>query len=161
MAKTPRSAPPRATYRLQFNQGFRLSDAAELVDYFDALGIGALYTSPLLTATPGAAHGYHVTDPTAVNPEVGGEGELAELEAACKRTGMGLVVDIVPNHLAASPQNPWWLDVLEHGPASTWAAAFDIDWQEGGGRLVLPILGHPPREALEEGELRVALDEGG
>ncbi|MDQ4130590.1 MAG: malto-oligosyltrehalose synthase, partial [Actinomycetota bacterium] len=162
MAKPARSMPPpRATYRLQFNQRFGLRDAVELIDYFDSLGIGALYASPLLTATPGAAHGYHVINPTALNPEVGGAGELAELDAACKRAGMGLVVDIVPNHLAASPQNPWWLDVLEHGPASTWATAFDVDWEGGGGRLVLPILARPPDEAFEEGELRVALDEDG
>ncbi|MFN2556876.1 MAG: malto-oligosyltrehalose synthase [Nitriliruptorales bacterium] len=152
---------PGSTYRLQFNRRFRLRDAAELVDYFDALGIRALYASPLLAATRGTEHGYHVTDPTTLNPEVGGAGELAELTGALERTGMGLLVDIVPNHLAASSENPWWVDVLEHGPASPWAAFFDIDWEEGGGRLVLPILGRPVGEALEEGQLKVALDQAG
>ncbi|MDP8928932.1 MAG: malto-oligosyltrehalose synthase, partial [Actinomycetota bacterium] len=152
---------PRSTYRLQIHQRFRLRDAAELIDYLDALGIGDLYASPLLTATRGAPHGYHVTDPTRVNPEVGGVGELAQLAMALDDAGMGLLLDIVPNHLAASPENPWWVDVLEHGPASAWAASFDIDWEAGDGRVVLPILGRPEREALERGEIRIALDEAG
>ncbi len=152
---------PRPTYRLQFNQQFRLRDAAEVVDYLDTLGIGDLYASPLLTATRGAEHGYHVTDPTTVNHELGGAWELAQLDRALDRGDMGLLVDIVPNHLAASLENPWWGDVLEHGPGSSWAAFFDIDWEEGGGRLVLPILARPEGEVLEEGELRVALDAAG
>lgn len=152
---------PRSTYRLQIHAGFGLRDAAEVIGYLDALAIGDLYASPLLTAKRGAPHGYHVTDPTHVNPEVGGAEELSQLAGALDDAGMGLLLDIVPNHLAASPENPWWVDVLQHGRASTWAASFDIDWQAGDGRIVLPILGHPEREALEQGELSIVLDEAG
>ncbi|MCV7100826.1 malto-oligosyltrehalose synthase [Mycobacterium palustre] len=141
--------PVLSTYRLQLRGessgfGFTLADAEDLLDYLDDLGVTHLYLSPILTAAPGSTHGYDVTDPTTVSPELGGADGLARLSAAARARGMGLVVDIVPNHVGIdSPQeNPWWWDVLRHGRDSPYASFFDIDWDlDVDGRIVLPILG--------------------
>jgi (1->4)-alpha-D-glucan 1-alpha-D-glucosylmutase len=146
---------PSATYRIQLHGGTTLDDVADLAPYLAALGVSDLYLSPVLVAPAGAAHGYHVLDPTQVDPQLGGDAALSRLRAATEPLGMGLLVDIVPNHLAASPENPWWRDVLENGPASTYARAFDIDWEAGGGQVVLPLLGRPLEEVLAAGELTV------
>src|SRR5690242_16378272 len=133
-----------STYRLQLRgDRFTLDDAAELLDYLDDLGVSHLYLSPILTAVRGSAHGYDVTDPTAVSAELGGPEGLARLSAAARARGMGLVVDIVPNHVGIDrpEQNPWWWDVLRHGRSSPYAAFFDIDWDVGDGRIILPLLG--------------------
>ncbi|OMC43139.1 malto-oligosyltrehalose synthase [Mycobacterium sp. IS-1264] len=140
--------PVRATYRLQLRGessgfGFTFADAENLLDYLDDLGVSHLYLSPILTAARGSSHGYDVTDPTTVSPELGGPEGLARLSAAARTRGMGLVVDIVPNHVGIDrpEQNPWWWDVLRHGRSSPYAAFFDIDWDVGDGRIVLPLLG--------------------
>lgn len=156
---------PAATYRLQFNAGYGFAQASSLVPYLHALGITDLYASPLLAARQGSPHGYDIIDPTRLNPELGGEEGFRLLADALQRHGMGLVLDIVPNHMAASPENPWWLDVLRHGPESPYAGYFAIDWQPPwpgrNGRLLLPVLGQPFGIALEAGELKLELDADG
>jgi (1->4)-alpha-D-glucan 1-alpha-D-glucosylmutase len=140
--------PVLSTYRLQLRGessgfAFTLTDAENLLDYLDELGVSHLYLSPILTAAAGSNHGYDVTDPTTVSAELGGADGLARLSAAARTRGMGLVVDIVPNHMGIErpEQNPWWWDVLRHGSSSPYAAYFDIDWDLDDGRIVLPILG--------------------
>ena len=125
---------PRATMRLQFHKGFTFADAEALVPYFARLGISHVYASPITTARPGSMHGYDVIDPTRVNPELGGEEALRKLVAALRAAGLGLIVDIVPNHMAVGAENAWWFDVLKHGPASRYAPYFDIDWNADGRR---------------------------
>ena len=140
--------PILATYRLQLRGpssglGFTFADAENLLDYLDELGVSHLYLSPIMTAIGGSTHGYDVADPTAVSPELGGAAGLARLSAAARARGMGLIVDIVPNHVGVDQpeQNPWWWDVLRHGRSSEYASYFDIDWEVGDGRIVLPFLG--------------------
>jgi (1->4)-alpha-D-glucan 1-alpha-D-glucosylmutase len=154
---------PRATLRLQFHAGFTLDDACAHVDHFAALGVSHVYASPLWTARPGSTHGYDIVDPTAVNPELGGEPALRRFVAALRARGLGLVLDIVPNHMGVGCcENPWWQDVLERGPASAYAHWFDIDWHPSDpalqGRLLAPFLGRPYGEALEAGELALGCD---
>ena len=122
---------PAVTYRPQFNSEFGFAEAEPLIPYLDALGITDLYASPLLQAREGSAHGYDVTDPRRIDPEVGGRIGFTELSAALKAHRMGLLLDIVPNHMAASTENPWWRDILRWGRHSTHAAKFDINWQAG------------------------------
>src|SRR3954463_4505601 len=106
----------RATYRVQMHAGFKLRDALEIVPYLDALGISHLYASPILVARSGSTHGYDVIDHTRINPELGGEEDFRRLVAALRENGLGVIVDIVPNHMAVGgSDNPWWLDVLENG----------------------------------------------
>lgn len=137
-----------STYRLQLRGassgfGFTFADAENLLDYLDELGVSHLYLSPILTAVTGSTHGYDVTDPTTVSAELGGPDGLAKLSAAARARGMGLIVDIVPNHVGIDQpqQNPWWWDVLRHGRSSPYATFFDIDWNLADGRIVLPVLG--------------------
>jgi (1->4)-alpha-D-glucan 1-alpha-D-glucosylmutase len=132
---------PSSTYRVQLRPELTFTDAAELVDYLRALGVGALYTSPVLDATPGSTHGYDVVDPTRARPELGGEAARKALSARLKEAGLGLVVDIVPNHMAVEvpKTDAWWWDVLRHGRESAYAGYFDIDWSRR--RLLLPVLG--------------------
>ena len=150
---------PRATYRLQFHRGFTFEDAVRIVPYLADLGVSHIYASPILAARAGSTHGYDGIDPTRVNPELGGEAGLRALVAALKARGMGLVLDIVPNHMAASSENAWWVDVLRHGQASRYARFFDIDWRREDGKVLLPVLGRPLNEVLEAGEL-VRHDDG-
>ncbi len=140
--------PVLSTYRLQLRGpssgfGFTFADAEKLVDYLDDLGVSHLYLSPVLTAVSGSGHGYDVADPTTVSPELGGPDGLARLSAAARARGMGLIVDIVPNHMGIDKpdQNAWWWDVLRHGRSSDYATYFDIDWDLSDGRIVLPLLG--------------------
>jgi (1->4)-alpha-D-glucan 1-alpha-D-glucosylmutase len=153
---------PRATARLQLNQDFRFEHACALVDYYDALGVSHLYASPILTARPGSTHGYDVVDPTRVNPELGGEKGLRALCSLLHQRGMGLIVDIVPNHMAVGADNAWWQDVLRWGRRSRYAEWFDIDWESPdpalAGKLCLPFLGRPYGEALAAGELKLHFD---
>ncbi len=122
---------------------FTFADAENLLEYLDGLGVSHLYLSPILTAQRGSTHGYDVTDATTVSAELGGAEGLARLSSAARSRGMGLIVDIVPNHVGvADPvQNSWWWDVLKHGPDSPYASYFDIDWELDSGRIVLPVLG--------------------
>lgn len=152
---------PRATYRLQFHRGFTFADGAAVVPYLADLGISHLYASPILKARAGSSHCYDVVDPTRINPELGGEAGLRDLSAALRRHDMGLVVDIVPNHMGVGgDENPFWLDVLRQGPASPWAAMFDIDWEAGGGRLLAPVLGAPYGKVLAGADLKLVREEG-
>lgn len=156
---------PGATYRIQFNRGFRFADARALVTYLHALGVTDLYASPLLQAREGSPHGYDVTDPTRLNRELGGEEAFAELTAALQQHGMGLLLDIVPNHMAASTENPWWADLLQNGPASSYAAWFDIDWHPWrpglANKILLPVLSAPYGWELETQKLSLVLEEDG
>jgi (1->4)-alpha-D-glucan 1-alpha-D-glucosylmutase len=154
----PESAHPTATYRVQVRPEFPLAATAELTDYLSDLGVSHLYTSPLLTAMPGSPHGYDVVDHRAVNPELGGPEGLSALSAAVRAAGLGLVVDIVPNHagVADPAVNPTWWDVLRNGQKSEFADFYDIDWSRG--RVLLPVLGADPDEldklTVQDGELR-------
>ena len=157
---------PRATMRLQLHKAFTFSDAAALVPYLADLGISHVYSSPILTARAGSIHGYDVVDPTAVNPELGGEPGLREFVAVLRAHGLGLIVDIVPNHMAVGgSDNPWWTDLLRHGRASRYADFFDVDWETDDpdlrGKILAPFLGRPYGEALDAGEIRVAQSSSG
>ncbi len=150
-----------ATYRLQFHRGFTLRDACQLVPYLAELGVSHIYASPLLTARCGSTHGYDVCDPTTLNPELGTESDLAKLVQDLRARNMGLVLDIVPNHMSTGPQNPWWWDILKHGRASRYAKYFDIDWQASAngaaGKVVVPILGKELPRVLQQGQLRLVM----
>lgn len=152
---------PRATLRLQFHRGFTFADAARRAGWIAALGVSHVYASPIAVARPGSMHGYDVIDPTNVSPELGGEEGLLSLAAALRAVGVGLILDIVPNHMAADTRNAWWRDVLRQGRASRHAEWFDIDWEttaEGPARILLPVLGRPLAEVIDAGELAVAAD---
>lgn len=156
---------PTATYRLQFNQQFRFSDARLWLPYLEELGITDLYASPLLTARRESPHGYDVIDPVRLNPELGSRADFDSLTGDQQQRGMGLLLDIVPNHMAASLENPWWRDVLRHGKESAYASFFDIDWYPPRrgltGRVLLPILGGHYGSALENQEFRLVVAEEG
>ena len=143
--------------------GFTFDDAVEIVDYLADLGVSHVYLSPILQAAAGSTHGYDVVDHSRLNAELGGEAAHDRLAEALQRRGMGQIVDIVPNHMAIAESNTWWWDVLENGPSSRWAAAFDIDWDtEGASRqkVLLPILGDHYGRVLEAGDLRLDRDGG-
>jgi (1->4)-alpha-D-glucan 1-alpha-D-glucosylmutase len=141
----PPPTPVVSTYRLQLRgDAFTFADAVSLLDYLDALGVSHVYLSPILTAAQGSTHGYDVTDPTSVSAALGGPEGLARLSEAARERGMGVIVDIVPNHVGVDDpqQNRWWWDVLTHGRGSRYASYFDIDWTlDPDGRIVLPVLG--------------------
>jgi (1->4)-alpha-D-glucan 1-alpha-D-glucosylmutase len=133
----------QSTYRVQLSGAFPFAAAGQVVPYLADLGVSHLYSSPILRARSGSAHGYDVVDPTQVAPELGGEAGLRELVAALRAAGMGLIVDLVPNHLTTSNENPWWVETLRHGRDAEAARVFDIDWEAGGGKVRLPVLGGP------------------
>ena len=145
---------PIATYRLQFREGTTFDTAAATAPYLARLGISHLYASPVCTAIAGSTHGYDVCDHQALDPALGGADGFDRLSQALRAEGLGLILDIVPNHMAASPENPWWRDVLEWGEASRYADHFDIDWSAAS--VSLPILGAPYGEALAAGEFQLA-----
>jgi (1->4)-alpha-D-glucan 1-alpha-D-glucosylmutase len=150
---------PVSTYRLQIRKGFTLFDAAETVPYLHSLGVDWVYLSPVLTAEQGSDHGYDVTDPSAVDPERGGPEGLAAVSKAARAAGMGVLIDIVPNHVGvATPvQNPWWWSLLKEGRKSRYAEAFDVDWDLAAGRIRLPVLGSDDdldQLEIKDGELR-------
>ncbi|MBB6287186.1 MULTISPECIES: malto-oligosyltrehalose synthase [unclassified Pseudomonas] len=158
-----KALPLRATQRLQFHKGFTLDDAVPLVPYFAQLGISHLYASPLLSARAGSMHGYDVVDPTSVNPELGGEPALRRLVEALREHDMGLILDIVSNHMAVGgADNPWWLDLLEWGRLSPYSEFFDIQWHSPDpllkGQLLMPFLGSDYGEALQSGTLTLHFD---
>jgi (1->4)-alpha-D-glucan 1-alpha-D-glucosylmutase len=154
---------PSSCYRLQLSPDFTLEDARRAAPYLRELGVGDLYLSPILAARPESTHGYDVTDPTRVRPEIGGEPALRALAAEAARLDMGLLVDTVPNHMAADHRNPWWWDVLRLGRDAAHAHVFDIDWDAPGcdGRVVLPVLDGEPGDLIGRGELRLEEGSGG
>lgn len=146
---------PAATYRIQFRDGMDFDKAVALVPYLKRLGISHLYASPVFTATSDSTHGYDITDANEIDPVLGGRAGFDRLSEALKAAGLGLILDIVPNHMAASLENPWWRDVIEHGGKSRYARHFDIDWSR---RLTLPFLGDTFEEVLEKGEITLKAD---
>jgi (1->4)-alpha-D-glucan 1-alpha-D-glucosylmutase len=156
---------PLATYRLQLHKEFRFADAIALVPYLSSLGVTHVYASPFLKARPGSNHGYDIVDHNRINPEIGTEAELEAWIGALQARGMGLVLDIVPNHMGVlQSDNPWWHDVLEKGRASPYAKFFDIDWNpakpELRNKVLLPVLGSHYGEVLERNEIKVAKENG-
>jgi (1->4)-alpha-D-glucan 1-alpha-D-glucosylmutase len=154
---------PGSTYRLQMHAGFPLRDAARISVYLQALGISHPYTSSLVAAKPGSTHGYDVTDPSRLNPEIGTDDEFDAWVVDLRQRGMGLVLDTVPNHM--SVPNQWIDDLLEHGPASPYAGYFDIAWndhprQQLHGKVLLPILARPYGAEIEAGQFRVEFVNG-
>jgi len=153
----PGPAIPRATVRLQLGAGCGFDEAAALVPYLEALGVSHVYASPFLKARAGSAHGYDITDHAQLNPEIGDAAALDRLVEALDARGMGLILDFVPNHMGVGSDNPWWLDVLEWGEASPYAAFFDIDWHPVAstldGKVLLPVLGDHYGNVLDRGEL--------
>lgn len=152
-----------ATVRLQLHAKFTFSEAAMLVPYFSELGISHLYLSPILMARSGSVHGYDVVDPTQINPELGGDAGLKHLVDQLQKHQMGLILDIVPNHMAVGGhENPWWQNVLEWGPHSPYAHYFDINWLSQdpwlNGRLLVPVLGEDYGVVLQLGTLQLQLD---
>jgi (1->4)-alpha-D-glucan 1-alpha-D-glucosylmutase len=146
-----------ATYRLQLRGDMSLSRAAGLVPYLARLGVSHLYASPIFTATPGSTHGYDVTNFSEIDPAIGGLEAFHALSKVLKRHGLGLILDFVPNHMGASPYNPWWRDILEWGQESDYREHFDIDWS--APKLIVPALGEPYGEALQKGLFGLSLDE--
>jgi (1->4)-alpha-D-glucan 1-alpha-D-glucosylmutase len=156
---------PVATYRLQLGADLTFDDAAALVPYLNTLGISDCYTSPFFEASSTRSHGYDVSDHSRVRDELGGEPALVRFAGALRHHGMGLLIDVVPNHMGiAHCRNAWWRDVLEHGPTSRFASVFDIDWRpvkrELADKVLLPILGDQYGVVLESGQLRLRLAGG-
>ena len=150
---------PRSTYRLQLREGVGFDRAAELVPYLHRLGIGDLYLSPPFKAARGSTHGYDVVDANRLDPTLGGMPAFERLAASLRTHGMGLLLDIVPNHMGIGADNPWWWDVLKLGRESRYARFFDIDFaRDPDGKLVLPVLGAPLAEVLEQGGLTLKDD---
>ena len=155
------TAPPRATYRLQLRNGMDFAGAAAIVPYLARLGISHLYLSPPFTAAPGSTHGYDVVDPNRLDPALGGEAGFLALRRVLDAHGLGLILDIVPNHMGIGRANAWWWDVLRHGSDSHYAGFFDIDFAaDPDGKLVLPVLGAGLDEVLARGELRLVQEDG-
>ena len=151
---------PRATYRLQLRNGVGFAQAKDLVPYLARLGISHLYLAPAFKARAGSTHGYDVADATELDPTLGGMAGFEALAHSLREHGLGLILDIVPNHMGIGPDNPWWWDVLEHGRSSRYAGFFDIDFdRDPDGKLVLPTLGSPLDEILSKGELKLKRDE--
>jgi len=154
----------RATYRLQIRGDMDLDRATELLPYLDRLGVSHVYAAPLTRAAPGSQHGYDVCAFDEIDPAIGGEAAFERFAEALRMRGMGLLLDFVPNHMAASVANPWWRSVLESGPTSPHADFFDIDWSARAGatpgKVLVPVLGDQYDAVLERGELRLGVDEG-
>ncbi|MCC8232326.1 malto-oligosyltrehalose synthase [Enterobacter mori] len=146
---------PSATYRIQFRNGMTFDRVVALIPYFRDLGISHLYASPVFTATTDSTHGYDVTDPNEIDPAIGGREGFDRMAAALRQAGMGLILDIVPNHMSTSLENRWWRDVIEHGKQSRYARYFDIDWSRP---LTLPFLGDTFEAELEKGAIRLHRD---
>ena len=156
---------PVSTYRLQFHHDFTFLDAARVIPYLHDLGISDIYASSYLKAVPGSLHGYDLTDPTTLNPEIGTAEEYQVFIQALKTHGMGHILDVIPNHMGiAASSNLWWMDVLENGPSSSYAAFFDIDWRpiksELEDKVLLPILGDLYGVVLEKQEIALDYEKG-
>jgi (1->4)-alpha-D-glucan 1-alpha-D-glucosylmutase len=154
------SSIPLSTYRLQLNREFTFAQATAIVPYLSALGVSHCYISPILKARPGSMHGYDIVDHNSLNPEIGSPEEFDRFVATLHDHNMGLILDIVPNHMGVmGSDNAWWLDVLENGEASIYACFFDIDWrplkEELHGKVLLPVLHDHYGAVLESGELKL------
>ena len=153
---------PVATYRLQFHQDFGFAQALQLVPYLADLGVSHVYASPLLMARPGSRHGYDIIDHGLINPELGSPADFDRFLEALHQHGMGLILDLVPNHMGIGPANRWWMDVLENGEGSPYRSFFDITWRplkkELHGKVLLPILEDRYGAVLEGSLLRVVFD---
>jgi (1->4)-alpha-D-glucan 1-alpha-D-glucosylmutase len=164
--RTPRmeARAPLSTYRLQLHAGFTFADAEAVLPYLKKLGIGDCYASPIFEARPGSMHGYDVTRHDRLNPELGGDGGFARFSARLREQGMGLLLDIVPNHMGVGNDSVWWQDVLENGRASEYASYFDIDWNplnpDMKDKLLLPILGSQYGDELEAKRVQVVAVDG-
>jgi (1->4)-alpha-D-glucan 1-alpha-D-glucosylmutase len=161
----PTARIPSSTYRLQFNRSFTFRDATRIIGYLHDLGVTDIYASPYFKAKAGSMHGYDIVDHNALNPEIGAEEDCRAMVAELKRHGMGQVLDIVPNHMCIeSPENAWWMDVLENGPSSPYARFFDIDWtpvkKELKDKVLIPVLGSQYGDVLENQEIQVVFDQG-
>ena len=163
-ADAPMTIPIRATYRLQLSAAFTLDDARAIVPYLAQLGISHIYASPVLRSRPGSTHGYDVVDPTRLDPELGSDASWDALILELRVHDMGLVLDIVPNHMGVGADNPFWDDLFANGPASRYAGWFDIDWNAPArglkGRILIPILGAELAVAIEQRDFAIALDDG-
>ncbi|MCK0195804.1 malto-oligosyltrehalose synthase [Ancylobacter sp. 6x-1] len=153
---TTTGRPLLSTYRLQFHKDFPFPAAQALAPHLRELGISHAYCSPVFAAVPGSTHGYDVTDPAMINPELGGEAGFRAMAEAFAAEGIGLILDIVPNHMAASDHNPYWMEALEFGPDGPAARLFDIDW--GAGKLLLPVLGDSLADTMEAGQITLEPD---
>jgi len=156
---------PRATYRLQFHAGFTFDDAIAILPYLQRLGVSHVYCSPIQRARPGSTHGYDVVAHDEINPELGGAEGHARFSHALRAHGLGQLLDLVPNHMGVlGADNPWWMDVLENGPAAAHAGYFDIEWEPPDasmrGKVLLPVLGEAYGRVLDAGELRLDFDAG-
>lgn len=156
---------PRVTYRLQFNPDFTFDDAARIVPYLADLGVSHCYASPIFRARAGSQHGYDICDHSQLNPDLGGEEGFERFHQALQSFGLGLILDVVPNHMGIGDRsNTWWQDVLENGPSSIYAPYFDIDWNpvrlELENKVLLPILEDQYGRVLESGKLRLAYEDG-
>ncbi len=165
LAASGGSVRPLAVYRMQFHSGWRFEDARPLIAYLHKLGVTHLYSSPILKARSGSRHGYDIVDHNAINPELGGEEDFRSLVRELKSSGMGVLLDTVPNHMGVGyGSNPWWQDVLENGSSSVYAEFFDIDWSplkpELHGKILLPVLGAQYGEELERGNIQLSWDDG-
>jgi (1->4)-alpha-D-glucan 1-alpha-D-glucosylmutase len=145
----------RATYRVQLRGGVDFAAVEAAVPYLAELGVSHVYLSPIFTATPGSTHGYDAVDPNEIDPDLGGRPGFEALVGTARDAGLGILLDIVPNHLAAHEANPWWWELLRDGRDAPAARIFDIAWEEVDGRLPLPVLGDAPDQELRRGTLRV------
>ena len=148
---------PVSTYRIQFHKGFNFKQFRAVLPYLTDLGVKTVYASPVFSAAPGSMHGYDVTDPLTINPEIGTLSELRGISKQLKKAGIGWLQDIVPNHMAFHPENKWLMDVLEHGRTSTWANFFDILW-DVDPVLMVPFLGKHLEATIDDGELTIVFE---
>lgn len=145
---------PGASYRVQFHRDFTFHSFEQIIPYLQDLGIKTIYASPIFSAVPGSMHGYDITNPNCINPELGTEEQLRKISKRLQDAGMGWLQDIVPNHMALHPNNPWMMDVLKNGGDSSYSKYFDIDWEKEEA-LMVPLLGCSIEKAIESGDLKI------
>ncbi|MGF7042876.1 malto-oligosyltrehalose synthase [Mucilaginibacter lappiensis] len=153
---------PVAIYRIQFNKDFTFKDLEHIIPYLHQLGVSTIYASPIFEATPGSTHGYDVVNPLHINPEIGTLKQLENISKTLKKLNIGWLQDIVPNHMAFHQNNSWLMDVLEKGKRSAYVDFFDIIWsaQVYHSRVMVPLLGLPFEDALNDGQIKIAFRDG-